>query len=80
MQEEEDLSPRHTEVHTEVQFKGPSHADMAAAVFRSTAQSFPQDGVFPAKTESNVLCDPGTAKSNTGRTRYPVSNIDLSLS
>lgn len=35
---------------------------------------------FPAKTESNVLCDPGTAKSNTGRTRYTVSNIDLSVS
>lgn len=79
MQEEEDLSPIHTEVGTEVQSKAPFRADMAAAGFRSTAQSFPQDDVFPAKTESNVLGDPGTAKSNTRGTGYTVSNIDLSV-
>lgn len=66
MQEEEALSPIRTEV--------PSNG------FRSAVQSVPQDDVFPAKTESNVLGDRNTAKSNAGRIRYSVRIINLLVS
>lgn len=80
MQEEEVLSPIRTDVRTEVPSKTSSPAEGAAAGFGSTAQSVPQGDVFPAKTESNVLGDPSTAKSNAGRIGFTVRVISLSVS